>query len=160
MRKVTIAFGIAVLTVFVASIAISSVTFTPPDAVKVMMSSIRLMGQKAAPKAFGVASLLSNPSQSKYTFTIEAHGLNPNGVYTVEFVKSGGKGKMQMEGIGVAPFVMKTDSKGNGKLLQDLSYNPKTRWQRVEIIEHMDKNPKSMTRIAPVLIGDLSRIGS
>ena len=124
----------------------------------------KLVGQKAAPKASGTATLICNKPNTKRAFTIEARGLDTRKVYTmwlIRTVKKGGKSKKEMLGLGKAPHVLKVDKKGKAKFV----YNPKdcpdiTRWQQLKIVEHKDKNAKNMKKIAPVLVGDLTKLKS
>lgn len=152
----------AVAVALVASSAAASVTFTPPDKNKVMMSSVRLMPQQAGSKASGVVSVVSNPSQSKYTLTIEARGLVPGSVYTVAFTKrvnANGKSTMQMQGAGTAPFTLPVNSAGSASATYNLTANPKAQWTNLVIVQHPNKNPRSMAGIVPVLSADLTQLG-
>jgi hypothetical protein len=143
---------------FAVSAVMASVTFTPPDSSKpVDMATIKLEPQKAAPKASGTASLICNKDNTKHVLTIEAKGLDPKKVYTVWFTKMSGK-KMDMAGVGKAPYVLKVDKNGVGKMTYKPTKCPTTQgWQMVEIVDHVDKNAKNMDmkNLVPVLMGKM-----
>ncbi len=151
----------ALLTLFGAAVW-ASVTFTPPSNGELVMHTIKLVAQKAAPKASGTATLICNKPNTKRAFTIEAKGLDPKKVYTmwlIRTVKKDGKSKKEMKGLGKAPYVLKVDKKGHAKFV----YNPKdcpdiTKWQQLKIVEHKDKNAKNMKKIAPVLVANLTKL--
>ena len=163
MKRTTTHLWLLVTLMSIGSYALASVTFTPPGGSKaVTMATIKLKAQKAAPKASGTASLICNKGNTKHVFTLEAKGLDPKKVYTVWFVRSvkvKGKTKMEMEGVGKAPYKLKLDAKGNAKLV----YSPKDcpavkKWQQLKIVEHPNKDPKSMKGIIPVLVGDMTKL--
>jgi hypothetical protein len=152
-----------VVTMMIASVIWASVTFTPPGSTqKMLMSSLPMRASSAAPKASGVLSIVSNPAMTKFDLTVEARGLDPKKVYTVSFVNTtmvNGKSKTQMSGIGTAPYAVKPDSKGYAKVAVSVNYDPRKKWQTVEIVEHPDKNPKNMNKIVPILTGDVNKLG-
>jgi len=152
----------AVLMILAASVISASVTFTPPDKNKVMMSSVKLTPQKAAPKASGTVTLVANPGMSKFALTIEARGLDPKQVYTAwltKTVKVKGKTQMQEQGVGTAPYTLKVDKKGTASTVYNLTYDPRTKWDSLIVIEHPDKNPKSMKGTVIVLTADVTQLG-
>ncbi len=156
MRNTAIAMVLGVL--LVAAAATASVTFTPPDSSKpVDMATIKLEPQKAAPKASGTASLICNKGNTKHVVTLEAKGLDPKKVYTVRFTKVSGK-KTYTAGVGKAPYVLKVDKKGVGKLTYNAPKCPVAEgWQKIEVVEHTDKNPKSTKKLVVVLVGQMPR---
>ena len=164
MKKANVILAAGVLMAFIGGAVLASVTFTPPGDGELLMATVKLVGQKAAPKASGTATLICNKPNTKRAFTIEARGLDTRKVYTmwlIRTVKKGGKSKKEMLGLGKAPHVLKVDKKGKAKFV----YNPKdcpdiTRWQQLKIVEHKDKNAKNMKKIAPVLVGDLTKLKS
>jgi hypothetical protein len=165
MRKTPFALvALAVLVAAVSSLVTASVTFTPPASTKPMsMGMIQLAPQSAAPKSSGMASLMSDKAMTKCTFVLMAKGLNPKSVYTVWFASPVGAKtraeQMKMQGIGTAPYTLKVDSKGNAKLVsQSTSCSSVTKWQKVEIVSHPDKNPKNLAKSVPVLVGDLTKL--
>lgn len=161
MRRLTHPLAVLVLGLFVCSVALASVTFTPPDKNKVMMSSVRLMPMKAAPKsAGGTASVMTDPGQRKYGLTLEIKGLDPKKVYTAWLDQPvDAKSKVKAQGLGTPPFTLKVDPKGDVNQVYALKANPKAAWKRVMIVEHPDKNPKSTKGLTTVLTGDLTKLG-
>lgn len=156
----------SVLVIFVlglSSLLFASVTFTPPSSAKPMnMAMIALKPQQAAPKASGMVSLVSDQSKTKCTFAVEAKGLDPKQVYTAWFVglkTSGGRyDTSKMQGIGSAPYTLKVDSTGTAKLTINGSCTDVLKWQKLEIIQHPDKNPKNMKNMRLALVGDLTQL--
>lgn len=147
--------------VFAASVAFASVTFVPPTEPKKSMDAavIKLMPQRTAPKASGMAMLASDQSKAKCVFSVEAKGLDPKKVYTVWLTGLKGPGgkvdAAKMQGFGGT---LKVDAGGHAKLATPVGACTNVlKWQKVEIIEHTSGNPKDMKKIAPVLIGDVTQ---
>jgi hypothetical protein len=167
-RKTLVSVAASILAAFAASVALASVTFTPPPASekKMNMAMIKLVPQEAAPKASGMAGLVANKDKSKCKLIIDIKGLDPKKVYTAWLVKpskSMGKMKMEMEmqGVGITPYKLKVDSKGSAKVVsQEMDVKAMMTWQSIEIVEHKDGNPKSMSMksMVPVLVGDATKL--
>ena len=162
MRTIGIA-GIAVaLTLMLVSPLFASVSFTPPGgAQEMMMSSIPLLGQPAAPKASGTVTVVSDNAKEHCTLTLQAKGLDPKKVYTVHYVKTvknGSKVQTTMQGIGAAPYTLKVDSKGDAQMMyQPANCAAILAWPMIEVFVHSDNNPNG-TKMAPVLVGNLSKL--
>jgi len=162
MRIISVA-GIAGVLVFaLASALLASVSFTPPGGSQEMMvSSIPLLGQHAAPKANGTVTVVSDKEKKNCTLTLQAAGLDAKKIYTVQYVKTvknGKKTQITMQGVGVAPYTLTVDQKGNAQMM----YKPTScadvlAWPTIEVAVHTDNNPKG-TKMTPVLLGDLSKL--
>ncbi len=161
MRNKTLAIAVVTLAAFASSAVMASVTFTPPGSPEPMTKvTIKLMGQKSAPKASGIATLTCNQPETKHSFALEAKGLDPKKVYTVWFVKSTGK-KMDMAGVGRAPYVLRVNKKGNAKMTYNPDKCPSMQgWKMLEVVDHVDKNAKNldMKNLVPVLVGDMTKM--
>lgn len=159
MRKTTLVAAIVVLVAFAGSAVLASVTFTPPPASnkQMNMAMIKLVPQKAAPKASGMASLIANKDKTKCKLAIEVKGLDPKKVYTARLVQPGDPAPML--GLGKPPYRLKVDGKGTSKLVTaDVDVKDMMTWKTIEVIEHKDKNPKNMKSAVPVLIGDATKL--
>ena len=150
------------LTLGFVSVLCASVSFMPPGGSQdVMMSAIPLLGQTAAPKATGTVTVVSDKDKKNCTVTLQASGLDPKKVYTVHYVKAVKNGKKTtttMEGVGVAPYTLTVDNKGNAQMM----YKPAScadvlAWPKIEVVAHPDGNAKG-TKITPVLVGDLTKL--
>ncbi len=164
MRTIGITGIAATLTLALVTALFASVSFVPPSGTQPMlMSSIPLLGQSAMPKASGTVTVVSDKAKKNCTLTLQAKGLTPGKVYTVQYVKTvgmGNKSKTTMQGVGAAPYTLKVDNKGNAQMM----YKPAScasvqAWQKIEIFLHPDNNPKG-TNMIPVLLGDLSRLSA
>ena len=162
--RITLVISIAsTLLLALTSWLLASVSFTPPNSNQSMlMSSIPLMAQAAAPQASGTMAVVSDKAQKKCDITLQARSLDPKKVYTAWFVKttkSAGKVTKKMQGVGKAPYALKVDSKGYAQVMATgLDCKTLLAWQTVEVYQHPDKNPKSMKGVVPVLIGDVSKL--
>ncbi len=105
---------------------------------------VPLMAMKPHPNASGTA-VISNENIS-----IQAKGLEPNGVYTVWFVNM--KPKKHEAGAGEPPYMFKTDSYGNGTYWAPLKASPFGKWKMLMIVFHPTGDPKDMKN----MVGGLS----
>src|SRR5210317_179324 len=97
---------------------------------------IPLEAAKPHPNASGTAYLSGD------TISIHAKGLRPESVYTVWFVNM--KPRKHETGAGSAPYVFRTDSKGNGAYAATLSESPFGEWAMIMVVLHPNGNPKDM----------------
>jgi hypothetical protein len=105
---------------------------------------VPLMATKQHPNASGTALISSE------NISIHAKGLKPNGVYTVWFVNM--EPKKHEAGAGVAPYMFKTDSYGNGTYSARLKESPFGKWKMLMIVLHPTGDPKDMKN----MVGGLS----
>ena len=80
---------------------------------------------------------------------IQAGGLKPNAVYTVWFVNT--KPKKHETGAGRAPFMFRTDNRGNGNYSAPLDESPFGKWAMVMIVLHPNGDPKDMKNMVGAL---------
>ena len=165
MRKTTLVAVMVVLVAFAASAVLASVTFTPPPASnkQMNMAMIKLVPQKAAPKASGMASLIANKDKTKCKLAIEVKGLDPKKVYTILLTRPAKNGQQQskvdVQGIGAPPYRLKIDSKGRGKVVsQDMDVKTMMTWKDIQIIEHKSGDPNDDKRIDYALLGDATKL--
>jgi hypothetical protein len=108
-------------------------------------AQLSLMADKSHSGARGTVTL------SESSIDIEAKGLRPNGVYTVWFVNM--KPKKHEAGAGQAPYMFKSDGKGNGTYTSSLTESPFGKWQTVMIVLHPNGDPMNMKDMVPALSG-------
>lgn len=106
-------------------------------------AQLPLMADKNEPGASGAVTL------SEKSLSIQAKGLHPNSVYTVWFVNM--KPKKTEAGAGKAPFMFKTDNRGNGNYSASLSEAPFGKWQMIMVVLHPDRDPMNMKGLVGAL---------
>jgi hypothetical protein len=181
MRKTPLVLAALLILALLAAGALASVTFTPPDTKQVKLATVVLHAEKTAGQAAGTASLVCKPDLSKGTLTIQASGLDPKKVYTVwlitppppqKMAKAGTPapkmdkmgpdhnmaGKMQMMGLGRAPYKLTVDAKGKVNFAVAVKDCGKIVKQKLEIAEHPDKDAKNLKNIVPVLTAELTKM--
>ncbi len=110
-------------------------------------SEYRLKATPKSPGAEGTAVV------SETDISIDARGLEPNGVYTVWFVNM--KPNKSKTGAGQAPYMFKTDAKGNGSYTSSLSASPVGKWQMVMVVLHPSGDPMDMKHMVGALSAGL-----
>jgi hypothetical protein len=97
---------------------------------------LRLKADKSHDKASGILAL------SDDSIGIIGNGLRPNAVYTVWFVNT--KPRKHEAGAGAAPYMFRTDARGNGVYLANLDKPVFGRWEMVMVVLHPDGDPTNM----------------
>jgi hypothetical protein len=110
-----------------------------------------LEAAKPHPNASGTAYLSGD------TISIHAKGLRPGSVYTVWFVNL--KPRKHETGAGRAPYVFRTDSKGNGAYAATLSESPFGEWAMIMVVLHPNGNPKDMKSMKGALKAPIPKTG-
>lgn len=95
------------------------------------------------PEATGTA-LIDNRHIS-----LQARGLKPDAVYTVWFVSM--KPKKSETGAGEAPYMFRTDARGNGTYSAPLNEAPFGKWSMIMVVLHPNHNPKNMKNMVGAL---------
>lgn len=90
-------------------------------------------------------AVIKDMAQGQKEISIDAKGLNANGVYTVWFVNM--KPKMDMTGVGIGDYSFKTDAKGEGHYMANVPAAEIEKWQMLEVAYHPDGDPKNMKDI-------------
>jgi hypothetical protein len=112
---------------------------------------IPLEAAKAHPGASGTAYLTGD------TISIHAKGLRPGSVYTVWFVNL--KLQKHETGAGSAPYMFRTDSKGNGAYAATLAESPFGEWAMIMVVLHPNGNPKDMNNMKGALKAPIPKTG-
>ncbi len=112
---------------------------------------IPLEAAKPHPNASGTAYLSGD------TISIHAKGLQPGSVYTVWFVNL--KPSKHETGAGSAPYMFRTDSKGNGAYAATLSESPFGEWAMIMVVLHPNGNPKDMKSMKGALKAPIPTTG-
>jgi hypothetical protein len=102
-----------------------------------------LMATKAHRGANGTAYI------SDGSLSIQANGLQPDGVYTVWFVNM--KPRKHEAGAGTPPYMFRTDSEGVGTYSSSLMESPFGKWQMLMIVLHPNGDPGDMKSMVGAL---------
>lgn len=123
------AVGLALLVL--SSSALAATTYLP------------LKADKSHAKASGILAL-SNDS-----IAVIGNGLRPDAVYTVWFVNT--KPSKNQAGAGKAPYMFRTNAKGNGVYLAGIEESAFGKWQMAMIVLHPDGDPMNMKNMVGAL---------
>jgi hypothetical protein len=110
---------------------------------------IPLMAAKGHLEASGTASI------SDGSLSIQAKGLQPNGVYTVWFVNM--KPKKHEAGAGTPPYMFRTDSQGLGTYSSSITESPFGKWQVLMIVLHPNGDPTDMKNMVGALSANIPK---
>lgn len=84
---------------------------------------------------------------------LQARGLKPAAVYTVWFVKM--KPKKIETGAGAAPYMFRTDQRGNGSYGAPMHASPFGKWSMIMVMQHPNGDPKDMQNMVGALKASL-----
>lgn len=115
---------------------------------------IPLKGKGFLKKASGEA-VIKDAEAGQKEITIDAKGLEKNGVYTAWFVNM--KPKMEMAGIGMGDYSFKSDAMGEGRYTAKVSASDLEKWEMIEIAYHPTGNPMDMKKMKIALTGKLKK---
>lgn len=104
---------------------------------------LRLKPDKSHAKSSGVLAL------DKDSVGIIGNNLRPKAVYTVWFVNT--RPRKHEIGAGEAPYMFRTNAKGNGIYLAGLDEPAFGEWEMVMVVLHPDGDPKNMKNMVGAL---------
>jgi hypothetical protein len=99
--------------------------------------------------------LIQDVGAGQKEVVINAQNLRPGEVYTVWLVTERLLGRMDMAGLGTAPYDFHTDPQGNGRYSGTISATDLDRWEFIRIALHPDRNPRNMDNITIDLEAEL-----